>query len=67
MHNLHMIHTDLKPENILLVSSDYVKVPDYKVMLSFLPYFYAVLWPCFMVFMWHLLYPCQLILDELVS
>ncbi|KAJ6869092.1 hypothetical protein NC651_033994 [Populus alba x Populus x berolinensis] len=37
MHDLHMIHTDLKPENILLVSSDYVKVPDYKVMLSFLP------------------------------
>jgi len=37
MHDLHMIHTDLKPENILLVSPDYVKVPDYKVMLSFLP------------------------------
>ncbi|XP_011005619.1 PREDICTED: serine/threonine-protein kinase AFC2 isoform X1 [Populus euphratica] len=31
MHDLRMIHTDLKPENILLVSSDYVKVPDYKV------------------------------------
>ncbi|XP_077226892.1 LAMMER-type protein kinase AFC2 isoform X3 [Tasmannia lanceolata] len=31
MHDLHLIHTDLKPENILLVSSDYVKVPDYKV------------------------------------
>uniref|UniRef100_A0A803QXJ0 dual-specificity kinase n=1 Tax=Cannabis sativa TaxID=3483 RepID=A0A803QXJ0_CANSA len=30
MHDLHMIHTDLKPENILLISSDYVKVPDYK-------------------------------------
>ncbi|XP_073259703.1 serine/threonine-protein kinase AFC2 isoform X3 [Populus alba] len=30
MHDLRMIHTDLKPENILLVSSDYVKVPDYK-------------------------------------
>ncbi|KAI3991712.1 hypothetical protein MKX01_038110 [Papaver californicum] len=31
MHNLHLIHTDLKPENILLVSSEYVKVPHYKV------------------------------------
>lgn len=31
MHDLHLIHTDLKPENILLVSSDYLKVPDYKV------------------------------------
>ncbi|KAI9090244.1 hypothetical protein K1719_028790 [Acacia pycnantha] len=30
MHDLRIIHTDLKPENILLVSSDYVKVPDYK-------------------------------------
>lgn len=30
MHELRLIHTDLKPENILLVSSDYVKVPDYK-------------------------------------
>ncbi|XP_062169218.1 serine/threonine-protein kinase AFC2 isoform X1 [Alnus glutinosa] len=30
MHDLRLIHTDLKPENILLVSSDYVKVPDYK-------------------------------------
>ncbi|KAK2388932.1 LAMMER-type protein kinase AFC2 [Trifolium repens] len=30
MHDLHMIHTDLKPENILLVSSDYLKIPDYK-------------------------------------
>ncbi|CAN8274012.1 unnamed protein product [Cochlearia groenlandica] len=30
MHELHMIHTDLKPENILLVSSDYVKIPEYK-------------------------------------
>ncbi|KAM7276015.1 hypothetical protein ACFE04_017881 [Oxalis oulophora] len=30
MHDLKMIHTDLKPENILLVSSDYVKVPDYR-------------------------------------
>eukprot|EP01018_Ginkgo_biloba_P011417 Gb_01586 [translate_table: standard] len=30
MHDLHLIHTDLKPENILFVSSDYVKVPDYK-------------------------------------
>jgi serine/threonine protein kinase len=33
MHDLRMIHTDLKPENILLVSSDYVKVPDYKVYI----------------------------------
>ncbi|KAL5998608.1 Serine/threonine-protein kinase afc2 [Asimina triloba] len=31
MHELHLIHTDLKPENILLTSSEYVKVPDYKV------------------------------------
>ncbi|GJQ99758.1 serine/threonine-protein kinase AFC1 [Tanacetum coccineum] len=30
MHDLRLIHTDLKPENILLVSSDYIKVPDYK-------------------------------------
>ncbi|RID78681.1 hypothetical protein BRARA_A01477 [Brassica rapa] len=30
MHDLRMIHTDLKPENILLVSSDYVKIPEYK-------------------------------------
>ena len=34
MHDLHLIHTDLKPENILLVSSEYIKVPDYKVMLQ---------------------------------
>ncbi|CAL9777900.1 unnamed protein product [Musa acuminata subsp. burmannicoides] len=32
MHELQLIHTDLKPENILLVSSEYVKVPDYKVL-----------------------------------
>ncbi|XP_028067152.1 serine/threonine-protein kinase AFC1-like isoform X2 [Camellia sinensis] len=32
MHDLHLIHTDLKPENILLVSSEYVKVPDYKLL-----------------------------------
>nr|XP_009775362.1 PREDICTED: serine/threonine-protein kinase AFC1-like [Nicotiana sylvestris] len=31
MHDLRLIHTDLKPENILLVSSEYLKVPDYKV------------------------------------
>jgi serine/threonine protein kinase len=31
MHELRLIHTDLKPENILLVSSEYTKVPDYKV------------------------------------
>ncbi|KAH9776464.1 serine/threonine-protein kinase AFC2 [Citrus sinensis] len=30
MHDLCMIHTDLKPENVLLVSSEYIKVPDYK-------------------------------------
>ncbi|XP_031479967.1 serine/threonine-protein kinase AFC2 isoform X2 [Nymphaea colorata] len=30
MHDLRLIHTDLKPENILFISSDYVKVPDYK-------------------------------------
>ncbi|KAG2676005.1 hypothetical protein I3760_12G031900 [Carya illinoinensis] len=30
MHDLHLIHTDLKPENVLLVSSEYVKVPDYR-------------------------------------
>uniref|UniRef100_A0A0C9RVL8 dual-specificity kinase n=1 Tax=Wollemia nobilis TaxID=56998 RepID=A0A0C9RVL8_9CONI len=30
MHRLHLIHTDLKPENILFVSSEYVKVPNYK-------------------------------------
>ena len=33
MHDLQLIHTDLKPENILLVSSEYVKVPDYKVLI----------------------------------
>jgi serine/threonine protein kinase len=33
MHDLRLIHTDLKPENILLVSSDSIKVPDYKVQL----------------------------------
>jgi serine/threonine protein kinase len=31
MHELTLIHTDLKPENILLVSSEYIRVPDYKV------------------------------------
>lgn len=35
MHDLCMIHTDLKPENVLLVSSEYIKVPDYKVLLWF--------------------------------
>ncbi|KAJ6828001.1 serine/threonine-protein kinase AFC1-like isoform X3 [Iris pallida] len=30
MHDLRLIHTDLKPENILLVSSEYIKIPDYK-------------------------------------
>ncbi|KAG8376452.1 hypothetical protein BUALT_Bualt09G0064800 [Buddleja alternifolia] len=33
MHDLRLIHTDLKPENILLVSSEYIKVPDYKLMV----------------------------------
>ncbi|CAN0926688.1 Serine/threonine-protein kinase AFC1 [Linum grandiflorum] len=32
MHDLRLIHTDLKPENVLLVSSDSVKVPDYKFL-----------------------------------
>ncbi|GFP98337.1 serine/threonine-protein kinase afc1 [Phtheirospermum japonicum] len=32
MHDLRLIHTDLKPENILLVSSEYIKVPDYKFL-----------------------------------
>ncbi|XP_074574879.1 serine/threonine-protein kinase AFC1-like [Curcuma longa] len=32
MHDLRLIHTDLKPENILLVSPEYVKVPDYKIL-----------------------------------
>ncbi|XP_043715240.1 serine/threonine-protein kinase AFC1 isoform X1 [Telopea speciosissima] len=32
MHDMRLIHTDLKPENILLVSSEYVKVPDYKFL-----------------------------------
>lgn len=34
MHDLRLIHTDLKPENILLVSSEYIKVPDYKVLTT---------------------------------
>lgn len=32
MHDLRLIHTDLNPENILLVSPDYIKVPDYRVL-----------------------------------
>ncbi|XP_027348996.1 serine/threonine-protein kinase AFC1 isoform X4 [Abrus precatorius] len=32
MHDLCLIHTDLKPENILLVSSEFIKVPDYKFL-----------------------------------
>lgn len=32
MHDLRLIHTDLKPENILLVSPEYVRVPDYKIL-----------------------------------
>ncbi|KAJ7956756.1 Serine/threonine protein kinase [Quillaja saponaria] len=31
MHDMRLIHTDLKPENILFVSSEYVKIPDYKI------------------------------------
>jgi dual-specificity kinase len=34
MHELKLVHTDLKPENILFVSSEYVKVPDCKVVAS---------------------------------
>ncbi|XP_020597948.1 serine/threonine-protein kinase AFC1-like isoform X3 [Phalaenopsis equestris] len=34
MHELRLIHTDLKPENILLVSSEYIRVPDYKMQTS---------------------------------
>ncbi|CAM8912731.1 unnamed protein product [Rhodiola kirilowii] len=30
MHDMRLIHTDLKPENILMVSSEYIKVPDFK-------------------------------------
>ncbi|GLJ32600.1 hypothetical protein SUGI_0655850 [Cryptomeria japonica] len=30
MHDLKLVHTDLKPENTLFVSSDFIKVPDYK-------------------------------------
>ncbi|KAL7229734.1 hypothetical protein ACSBR2_008274 [Camellia fascicularis] len=36
MHDLCLIHIDLKPENILLVSSEYVKVPDYKILTHLL-------------------------------
>ncbi|KAK7284230.1 hypothetical protein RJT34_18972 [Clitoria ternatea] len=32
MHDICLIHTDLKPENILLVSSEFIKVPDYKFL-----------------------------------
>ncbi|KAL3501109.1 hypothetical protein ACH5RR_035558 [Cinchona calisaya] len=31
MHDMRLIHTDLKPENILFVSSEYIRVADYKV------------------------------------
>lgn len=31
--DMHLIHTDLKPENILLVSPEYIRVPDYKVLI----------------------------------
>ncbi|CAI9098157.1 OLC1v1034752C1 [Oldenlandia corymbosa var. corymbosa] len=32
MHDLRLIHTDLKPENILLVSSESIKIPDFKFL-----------------------------------
>ncbi|KAF3324689.1 serine/threonine-protein kinase AFC2-like protein [Carex littledalei] len=32
LHDLRLIHTDLKPENVLLVSPEYIKVPDYKLL-----------------------------------
>ncbi|KAI4340676.1 hypothetical protein MLD38_025486 [Melastoma candidum] len=31
LHDMSLIHTDLKPENILFVSSEHVRVPEYKV------------------------------------
>jgi serine/threonine protein kinase len=40
---LRLIHTDLKPENILLVSSESIRVPDYKVVTGFLN-FYTLLY-----------------------
>lgn len=43
MHDLRMIHTDLKPENILLVSADYVKVHDYKVLVLCLVFYWNFL------------------------
>lgn len=51
MHDLRLIHTDLKPENILLVSSDYIKVPDYKVTFSTAVPFSVLL---FLLLMWML-------------
>ncbi|MBA0597801.1 hypothetical protein Gorai_007590, partial [Gossypium raimondii] len=36
MHDLLLINTDLKPENILLVSSEYVKLPGWKVVWVFI-------------------------------
>jgi serine/threonine protein kinase len=48
MHELTLIHTDLKPENILLVSSEYVKVPDYKVSsyvnVRFITHYLSLQW-----------------------
>jgi len=38
MHDLRLIHTDLKPENILLVSSESIRVPDYKVVTELLTF-----------------------------
>lgn len=54
MHDMRLIHTDLKPENILFVSSEYVKVPDYKVC----PLVMSLLcsW-CFLFFSFFLLSP----------
>jgi serine/threonine protein kinase len=39
MHDLRLIHTDLKPENILLVSSESIRVPDYKVVTKLLSFY----------------------------
>lgn len=44
MHEMRLIHTDLKPENILLVSPDYVKVPDYKVINKYAKCLYQVMY-----------------------
>lgn len=64
MHDLCFIHTDLKPENILLISSEYIKVPDYKVIpfgyhnFPFWLHTYYV--PCILTNFYKLLMPCIL-------